>query len=266
MSVRYTVTHVFQLDRVVSNLLGMFLYESIHTLVLAMKSSWLIIFLQIERSLLSLYRETQDKTHHSCTKYLDKGTKRYDKTWNSAPFGCGKHGHASKRQPGESFPIHFSQAGSTFPVAHSEEKVKTTSSCFLCSYVIVDVFMSKHERERFRQAKWTMASLLGHCHGEKTHFSRNEKRTFSSSQMNNVELARTLSWRENALLEKREKTINSLAYLLVFLQTCPPVNSSTVVIFSVRNLTLWVPFLSTYRQPSRKKSILAQVCFGAKRG
>ena len=41
-----------------------------------------------------------------------------------------------------------------------------------------------------------MSSLLEHCHGEKTHFSRNEKRTFSLSQMNNVELARTLSWRE----------------------------------------------------------------------
>ena len=50
-----------------------------------------------------------------------------------------------------------------------------------------------------------MPSLLGHCHGEKTHFSRNEKRTFSLSQMNNVELARTLSWRENALFEEREK-------------------------------------------------------------
>ena len=50
-----------------------------------------------------------------------------------------------------------------------------------------------------------MSSLLRHCHGEKTHFSRNEKRTFSLSQMNNVELTRTLSWRENALLEDTEK-------------------------------------------------------------
>ena len=32
-----------------------------------------------------------------------------------------------------------------------------------------------------------------------------EKETFSLSQMNNVELARTLSWRENALFEEREK-------------------------------------------------------------
>ena len=50
-----------------------------------------------------------------------------------------------------------------------------------------------------------MSSLLEHCHGEKTHFSRNEKRTFSLSQMNNAELARTLPWRENALFEEREK-------------------------------------------------------------
>ena len=33
------------------------------------------------------------------------------------------------------------------------------------------------------------------------------RRTFSLSQMNNVELARTLSWRENALLEEREKNV-----------------------------------------------------------
>ena len=32
-----------------------------------------------------------------------------------------------------------------------------------------------------------------------------DERTFSLSQMNNVELARTLSWRENALLEEQEK-------------------------------------------------------------
>ena len=31
--------------------------------------------------------------------------------------------------------------------------------------------------------------------------------TFSLSQMNNVELARTLSWRENALFEEREKNV-----------------------------------------------------------
>ena len=35
------------------------------------------------------------------------------------------------------------------------------------------------------------------------------KATFSLSQMNNVELARTLSWRENALFEEREKNVPS---------------------------------------------------------
>ncbi len=52
-----------------------------------------------------------------------------------------------------------------------------------------------------------MSNLFEHCHGEKTHFSRNEKRMFSLSQMNNVELARTLSWRENALFEERKGAI-----------------------------------------------------------
>ena len=62
------------------------------------------------------------------------------------------------------------------PVAHNEEKAKSTSLCFLCSYVRMNVFMLRHE-----------------------------KRTFSLGQMNNVELTRRLSGRENALLEKREK-------------------------------------------------------------
>ena len=81
-----------------------------------------------------------------------------------------------------------------------------------------------------------MSSLLEHRHGEKTHFSRNEKRTFfvkpseqsqacsnivmarkrtfrgtrkerfSLSQVNDVELARKLSWRENVLFKERKRT------------------------------------------------------------
>ena len=54
------------------------------------------------------------------------------------------------------------------------------------------------------------------------------------------------------------RTINSF--------TCPLVNPSTFVSFSVTNLTLWVPFLFTNRSPCRKKSILAKVCFDAKKG
>ena len=37
------------------------------------------------------------------------------------------------------------QVESTFPLAHDEEKVRRTPLCPLCSYVRMDVFMSKHE-------------------------------------------------------------------------------------------------------------------------
>ena len=36
--------------------------------------------------------------------------------------------------------------------------------------------------------------------------------------------------------------------------------------FSAGILTFWVPFSTTNRSPCRKKSILAKVCFDAKRG
>ena len=48
-----------------------------------------------------------------------------------------------------------------------------------------------------------------------------EKRTFAVSQLNAVELARTLSWRENTLLEEREKNNQ-----LVHLSTCLLANLS----------------------------------------
>ena len=60
-----------------------------------------------------------------------------------------------------------------------------------------------------------------------------EKRTFAISQLNAVELAPTLSWRENTLLEKREKN-----YQLVHLSTCLLTNLSTrqLVLLSTRLL------------------------------
>ncbi len=76
-----------------------------------------------------------------------------------------------------------------------------------------------------------MSSLLEHCHGEKTHFSRNEKRTFSLSQMNNVGLARTLSWRENVLLENEKRTINLFTSSLALLLTCQLVNLISCQLF-----------------------------------
>ena len=71
-----------------------------------------------------------------------------------------------------------------------------------------------------------MSSLLEHCHGEKTHFSRNEKRTFSLSQMNDVELTRTLSWRENVLFEEREKNVPSHNNLRLY-----PIGRSSNVLY-----------------------------------
>ena len=88
-----------------------------------------------------------------------------------------KHGYVPpKGNLAGVFSIQSLQVESIFPVAHNEEKVKRISLCSICSYVEMDVFMLRHE-----------------------------KRTFSLSQMNNVELARTSSWRENALLEEQEK-------------------------------------------------------------
>ncbi len=72
-----------------------------------------------------------------------------------------------------------------------------------------------------------MLSLLEHCHGEKTHFSRNEKRTFSLSQMNNVELARTLPWRENTLFEGREKNDSINPFFASYSEVVLTLNIST---------------------------------------
>ena len=87
-----------------------------------------------------------------------------------------KRGCASKSNLVSVLSTHSLQVESIFPVVHNEEEVKRTSLCFLCSYVEKDVFVLRHE-----------------------------KRTPSLSQMNNVELTRRLSGRENAFLEKREK-------------------------------------------------------------
>ena len=87
-----------------------------------------------------------------------------------------KRSYASKSNLVSILSIHSLQVENIFPVAHNEEEVKRTSLCFLCSYVEKDVFVLRHE-----------------------------KRTPSLSQMNNVELTRRLSGRENAFLEKREK-------------------------------------------------------------
>jgi len=93
-------------------------------------------------------------------------------------LSVAKRGYASKSNLVSVLSTHSLQVESIFPVAPNEEEVKRTSLCFLCSYVRMNVFMLRHE-----------------------------KRTFSLGQMNNVELTRRLSCRENAFLEKREKNV-----------------------------------------------------------
>ena len=50
-------------------------------------------------------------------------------------------------------------------------------------------------------------------------YVKTRKMNVFAKPMNNVELARTLSWRENALFEEREKNV-----FLVHLSTCLLVN------------------------------------------
>ena len=62
-------------------------------------------------------------------------------------LSVAKRGDASKKGDlvGE-LSIHALQVESLFPVAYNEGKTKRMPLCFLCSYVNMGVFMSKHER------------------------------------------------------------------------------------------------------------------------
>ena len=56
-----------------------------------------------------------------------------------------------------------------------------------------------------------MLSLLEHLSWRENALFEERKRTFSLSQMNNVEFTRTLSWRENALFEERKEHVWGMA-------------------------------------------------------
>ena len=87
------------------------------------KSSWLLIFLQIERSL-CLCAVKPRLTPRSCTEC---GTK----IWWSLKFcphsSVANSGHAPKGNLVGVIPIHSLQVESIFTVAHNEEKVKSNS-------------------------------------------------------------------------------------------------------------------------------------------
>ena len=116
------------------------------------------------------------------------------------------------------------------PSTYDEGKVKRTSLCLLCSYVKKDLFRST-------------LNLLS----EPSTYVLVSKRTYLGHN--------TKCW-----------TITPFTYPLVYPSTRQLANLPKPVNFSAKILTLWVPFLSTNRPPRRKKSILARVCFDAKRG
>ena len=116
------------------------------------------------------------------------------------------------------------------PSTDDEEKVKRTFLCLLCSYVKKDLFRST-------------LNLLS----EPSTYVLVSKRTYLGHN--------TKCW-----------TITPFTYPLVYPSTRQLANLPKPVNFSAKILTLWVPFLSTNRPPRRKKSILARVCFDAKRG
>ena len=80
-------------------------------------------------------------------KVLDKDTIKSEILHH---LSVAKRGYASKSNLVSVLSTHSLQVESIFPVAHNEEKVKRISLCSICSYVEMDVFMLKHENERFR--------------------------------------------------------------------------------------------------------------------
>ena len=67
--------------------------------------------------------------------------------WNSAAFVSGKTGLYLKiGNLAEALSTPALQVESIFTVAHNEVKVKTTSLCFLCSYVKMGAVRSQYEK------------------------------------------------------------------------------------------------------------------------
>ena len=84
--------------------------------------------------------------HQAVTNQLSQLTP--DEVWFVSPeFVCGKTWLCLKKDnPARVVSMLSLPVESICPVAHNEEKAKRPSLCFLCSYVKMDVFMSKPER------------------------------------------------------------------------------------------------------------------------
>ena len=63
------------------------------------------------------------------------------------PYLClAKRGYASKSNLLDAFQCMLYKLKASFLWHRNEGKVKTTSLCFLCPYVKMDVFMLKHDK------------------------------------------------------------------------------------------------------------------------
>ena len=63
------------------------------------------------------------------------------------PYLClAKRGYTSKSNLLDAFQYMVYKLKTSFLWHRNEEKVKTTSLCFLCPYVKMDVFMPKHDK------------------------------------------------------------------------------------------------------------------------
>ena len=95
---------------------------------------------------------------------------------------------------------------------------------------VFSVFLGKM-KAHFSSSRFRFMFLMFLCQKWAYLCQHTKRWTFSLSQMNNVELARTLSWRENVLLENEKRTINLFTSSLALLLTCQLVNLISCQLF-----------------------------------
>ena len=61
-------------------------------------------------------------------------------------MSVAKRGYVTKSYLAEAIQYILYRLKNGLAVAHNEEKVKSVSLCFLCSYVRMGVFMPKHDK------------------------------------------------------------------------------------------------------------------------
>ena len=87
--------------------------------------------------------DAKNKINTPLYKVLDKDT---IKSVILAHLSVAKRGYASKSNLLDAFQCMLYKLKTPFLWHRNEEKVKTTSLCFLCPYVKMDVFMPKHDK------------------------------------------------------------------------------------------------------------------------